>query len=94
MPIYTPAMITRKHELSGLSLREIERRSKKVTAARLCLYESGKTMLRQEQLDAVNRVLEAEIRDRKPLPSTHRNRRRQRRDEIAHVLDDSEAVAV
>jgi hypothetical protein len=78
--VYSPAMITRKHELSGLSLREIERRSKKVTAARLCLYESGKTMLRQEQLDAVNCVLEAEIRDR--------------RDEIAQVLDDSEAVAV
>jgi len=43
---------------SRLSLREIEEHtsahaSAKVTAARLCLYKSGKVMLRDEQINAV-----------------------------------------
>ena len=61
--VHSPAMIARKHELSGLSLREIEKRAR-VTASRLCLYETRKCTLRVEQLQAVDAVLDAAIRDR------------------------------
>jgi len=77
--VYSPALIARKHELSGLSLREIEKRAR-VTASRLCLYETRKGTLRVEQLQAVDAVLNAAICDRFA--------------EIADVLGAPEAAAV
>jgi hypothetical protein len=63
-----PQVISELYDLSGLTLREIEERTKahakadaSVTAARLCLYQSGKITLRDEQLHAVEKVLREEV---------------------------------
>jgi hypothetical protein len=78
MPVYSPEVIARKHRLSGMSLREIERQAP-VSAARLCKYMRGLVALRPEQLRTVNLVLEAAIRDRAA--------------EMAHVLEGEAAMA-
>ena len=67
MPIaYTPAVFALERDLAGLSYRKLEKESG-VTAARLCLHEKGKVVLRDEQLDRVQRVLRVAIRERARL---------------------------
>jgi hypothetical protein len=59
-------LLSELHDLSGLSLREIEERTG-VGASRLCLAKRGTVTLRPEQFEVVERVLRDEIiqRDRR-----------------------------
>jgi hypothetical protein len=66
MPIYTPEVLALERDLAGLSYRKLEAETG-VSASRLCLHQKGKVVLRDEQLDAVQKVLHSAIRERARL---------------------------
>jgi hypothetical protein len=55
MPIYTSEQLAHDRDLAVFSYRKLEKESG-VTASRLCLHEKGRVILREEQLDRVQRV--------------------------------------
>jgi hypothetical protein len=52
------------HAESGMSLRRIQRETGAVSASRLCRFLAGKVSLREEQIDAVQRLLRRALIDR------------------------------
>jgi hypothetical protein len=67
MPTYTPdEVFALERDLSGFSYRELEKETG-VSASRLCLHETGKAVLSDEQLDVVKQVLHSAIRERARL---------------------------
>lgn len=79
-------LLSELHDLSGLSLREIEKRTG-VGASRLCLAKRGTVTLRPEQFEVVERVLRDEIVQRSrriayAMAPTRRDRREKDRQAV------------
>ena len=63
-----PKVLVEKHQLSGLSLKQIEKLTEKkrqrVNAAQLCSYLTGKGLLRSEKVAVAEQVLDEALMDR------------------------------